>query len=218
MITSSTSGEGKTSVTVALGLSFAACGSRTLVIDCDMVGQRMTRGFKADHLPGVREAIATGSVKGYVHKTSTGVYILSTGKADAMDACALSSRSIRQLLAEVSASFDVVLIDTGPVLGSVEPLLIAPEVDGVIMTIARGQERPLVEKTMRQLRTAGARIAGFIFNRAERRDFHRSAQASSIRSTANPNLPVRKVVPASNDSSGFGPLVHSVASFLPTSS
>ncbi|MGE5609592.1 MAG: P-loop NTPase [Bacillota bacterium] len=218
MITSSTSGEGKTSVTVALGLSFAACGSRTLLIDCDMVGQRLTRGFKADNLSGVREAVAAGSIEGCVHKTSTGVYVLSTGKAEAMDACALSSTSIRQLVAEASASFDVVLIDTGPVLGSVEPLLIAPEVDGVIMTISRGQERPLVEKTMRQLRMAGARIAGFIFNRAERRDFHRSAQASSIRSTANPNLPVRKVVPGSSDSSSFGPLVHSVASFLPTSS
>lgn len=218
MVTSSTSGEGKTSVTVALGLSFAACGSRTLLIDCDMVGQRLTRGFKADHLSGVREAIAAGSIEGCVHQTSTGVFLLSTGKADAMDACALSGVAIRRLLAEAGAAYDVILIDTGPVLGSVEPLLIAPEVDGVIMTISRGQERPLVEKTMRQLRMAGARIAGFIFNRAERRDFHRSAQASSIRSTANPNLPVRKVAPATSESGSFGPLVHSVASFLPTSS
>ncbi|HEX2971706.1 MAG TPA: P-loop NTPase, partial [Tepidisphaeraceae bacterium] len=218
MITSSTSGEGKTSVTVALALSFVACGSRTLVVDCDMVGQRLTRGFKADNLAGVREAIGAGSIEGCVHRTSTGVYILSTGRADATDACALSSASIRRLLAEASASFDVVLIDTGPVLGSIEPLLVAPEVNGVIMTISRGQERPLVEKTMRQLRMAGARIAGFIFNRAERRDFHRSAQASSVRSKANPNLPPRTFVPATSDSSSFGPLVYSVASFLPTSS
>ena len=37
-VTSASPGDGKTSLTLALGLSFAACGTRTLLIDCDLVG------------------------------------------------------------------------------------------------------------------------------------------------------------------------------------
>ena len=53
MVTSAATGDGKTSLTMALGLSFAASGSKTLVIDCDMVGQGLTHRLKANNVPGL---------------------------------------------------------------------------------------------------------------------------------------------------------------------
>src|SRR5207237_1562321 len=52
-VTSASPGDGKTSLTLALGLSFAASGSRTLLIDCDLVGARLTARLDLNGPEGV---------------------------------------------------------------------------------------------------------------------------------------------------------------------
>src|SRR5258708_17517318 len=82
MITSASAGDGKTSLTMALGLSFAASGSRTLVIDSDMVGQGLTARLKAKQSEGLLEALGAGTLHGRVKKTTTpNLYILPIGGA-----------------------------------------------------------------------------------------------------------------------------------------
>jgi polysaccharide biosynthesis transport protein len=217
MVTSSATGDGKTSLTMALGLSFAASGSKTLVIDCDMVGQGLTHRLKAQDVAGLLETLNTGTLRGHVRKTGTkGLYLLPLGNADAADAGLLSPNSIKRLLAACCQHFDIVVIDTGPILGSLEASAVAAEVDGVIMAVARGQQQPLVEKAIRHLRSIGANIFGIVFNRAEQRDFQRSVSSASIRSVSSvkPHTP-RAVLPDTDESARFGPLARSVASCLP---
>ena len=86
LLTSATPGEGKTSFAVSLGLSFAASGSRTLVIDCDLIGQRLTRSFTLAGVPGLLEALRTGNVRGHARKTATGLWVMPVGTADVLDA------------------------------------------------------------------------------------------------------------------------------------
>ena len=76
----------------------------------------------------------------------------------------------------------VVLIDTGPILGSIEATPVCAAADAVILTVARGQQRPLVEKALQHLLSIGARFAGVVFNRAQTRDFERSISGMSLRS------------------------------------
>ncbi len=217
LVTSSAAGEGKTSVCLAMGLSFAASGCRTLVVDCDLVGQRLTHSFQADELPGLNEALTAGSLAAFVRKTSAGVWVLPVGKSNLLDACTLSAASLRRLLAEARQHFDVVLIDSGPVLGSVEAALIASEVDGVIFTITRGQQQPLVQRAIRYLDAIGARVVGFVFNRAESSDYQYSTNASNLRSTCVQNAAVRSLLMNRNRASRFGPVVRSVSSLLRSS-
>ncbi|HEY7120398.1 MAG TPA: hypothetical protein VH475_27665, partial [Tepidisphaeraceae bacterium] len=111
--------------------------------------------------------------------------------------------------------FDIIVIDTGPILGSLEASVVATEADGVIMAVARGQQQPLVEKAIKHLRSIGAHVFGIVFNRAEQRDFQRSVASASIRSlSARPHEP-RGLLPEADESSRFGPLARSVASYLP---
>jgi len=63
-----------------------------------------------------------------------------------------------------------VLIDTGPVPGSLEASVVASQVDEVILTVARGEQRTLAEKSANHLSALGARIAGIVFNRARNED------------------------------------------------
>ncbi len=172
MITSSTAGDGKTSLTMALGLSFAAAGSRTLVVDFDMAGQGLTHRLKASPSTGIVEVLLSGSVLGNIIKTQTeNLSLLPVGNTEAFDACLCSPSSVRHLIAEARKSYDIVIVDSGPILGSLEASVVASEVDGVILAVARGQHRHLVQRSLRHLRSVGANIAGIVFNRAKPRDF-----------------------------------------------
>jgi hypothetical protein len=59
LMTSSCPGEGKTSLCAALAMSFATSGARTLVVDADLIGQRLTRGYRLEDKPGLREVMQT---------------------------------------------------------------------------------------------------------------------------------------------------------------
>ena len=216
LMTSACPGEGKTSLTAALALSFATAGARTLVIDADLIGQRLTRGYHLRDRPGVREAMLLGVNDAMICDSGVpGLSVLPAGVSDGRDACAVSHNSVRRLLAYARKQYDIVLIDSGPILGSLEAMVIAGIADGVVLTISRQQQKPLVDRAIRQLRAANARIMGLVFNKAERRDFQRSVAATSLRSipaNAETGMLVKVGV---TSTSGFGSLVDSVRTYLP---
>jgi len=217
MITSASTGDGKTALTMALGLSFAASGSKTLVVDCDMVGQGLTHRLRAQGVPGLIETLQHGTLRGHVRKTATkGLYVLPIGSADAVHAGVLSPQSIKRLLAACREHFDIIIIDTGPILGSLEASVISTEADGVIMAVARGQQQPLVTKAIKHMRSIGSNLMGIVFNRAEERDFQRSVPSASIRSTSAKPSETMIMVPDTDESARFGPLARSVASCMPS--
>ncbi|HEX8522074.1 MAG TPA: AAA family ATPase [Tepidisphaeraceae bacterium] len=217
MVTSAAAGEGKTSLTAALAFAFAAAGSRVLIIDADLVGQRLTGGFKSDRQLGLHDLIS-GSAKfaECIKRIDHNLRFMPVGKSDTtLAAWTLSAAAMRKVINEGRRCFDVVLVDTGPVLGSVEAAVVAPEVDGVIFTIARGQQRWLVEKATKHLRSVGGKLIGLVFNRAESRDFNRSAFRSSARSSTMPQEPDWSPRREAPEAQKLGPLVMSVATLLP---
>ena len=179
LVSSATAGEGKTTISAALALSFAAAKVRTLLIDCDLVGRHLTSSLEAANTEGMRDALQNGSLLKCVRKTQSGLYILTAGKAAASDAVSIPSDALRAVLTEARRYFRVVIIDSGPILGSLEAAVVAQEADGVIFAITRGQHRQLVQRALRRLGVLGVQIVGFIFNRAQTEDFHRSSYTSS---------------------------------------
>ena len=213
-VTSATSGDGKTSLSLALGLSFAASGSRTLLIDSDLIGGGLSNrlGIREPH--GISEAIVARNPMEFVRDTDVqDLSILPVGVNGPQNASAFSPNAVRRLIGEMRKHYDLILIDTGPVLGSIEATPVVASSDAVILTASRGQNRDLVEKAIMQLRNAGARIAGFVFNRANAKDFERSISGISLRSVsraqAQPGNAGQSVNGTYQDSR-LGPLVHSV--------
>jgi Mrp family chromosome partitioning ATPase len=237
-VTSPSAGDGKTSLTLALGLSFAASGSRTLVIDCDMVGGGLTRRLNAAahrrigsllQRQGlltekqVKEAlrVAGGTRKkfgeilvdlGYLKvqdieraladqkETSVGLldalsgeplaacvtsvvmeglFILPLGAAASDNTSQISAKALRRVIKDARSQFDFIIIDTGPILGSLEASVAAREADDVILAIARGASAPLVTRTVELLGTLGARLGGIVFNRATPGDVAHSNYGST---------------------------------------
>jgi Mrp family chromosome partitioning ATPase len=113
----------------------------------------------------------------------------------------------------------MVLIDTGPVLGSVEASLLAGIVDGVILVVCKGGSRRLIVRATSQLASLGARVAGVIFNGATADDISIYGSSSGARSSSAvaTGEPVQFARIAPEISSRFGPLASAVMTFAPVS-
>jgi Mrp family chromosome partitioning ATPase/uncharacterized protein involved in exopolysaccharide biosynthesis len=176
-VTSASPGDGKTSLTLALGLSFAASGSRTLLIDGDLVGGGLTArlNIMADH--GVLEAMAARDIMPFVRNTDVAdLSFLPVGHAMGAYTGTISPAAVQRLITEARKHFEVILVDTGPILGSIEASPVAVAVDGVVLCVPRGQQRQLLDRALAHLHSIGAKLAGVVFNRAEAHDFGRSTR------------------------------------------
>lgn len=277
-VTSSLAGTGKTSLTLALGASFATSGSRTLLIDCDLVGgglsarvSRMMRRKIGDllrreglvteqqleqalivargdnrrlgdvcvelgyvshqdvqrlldsqgdaHL-GVLDALAGEPLEDCVAETGfPGLFILPLGTASARHCASLSPAALRRLLKVARSKYDTVLIDTGPVPGSLEASVAVPLADGVVLVVSKGEHRPTVARTVEYLRSVGATPVGVVFNRASLKEvahnastLHRSAAAFGASSSG---MGLRVDAEQSRKSSRLGPMGQAVAGCAP---
>lgn len=186
-ITSPTAGDGKTSLALSLGLSFSASGSRTLLIDFDMIGTGLTSNLKLNNGHGLAAALRTGSINGSVVPVPPeNLWLIPSRHEDDHDVNRLSTKSVRALIDQVREQYDVILIDTGPILGSLEASLVSAAADAVVMVVGSGQQRDHVEQAFERVAAVGGRVAGMVFNRACRADFKRSVSTTSLRSVPRP--------------------------------
>jgi polysaccharide biosynthesis transport protein len=207
-ITSPTAGDGKTSLSLSLGLSFAASGARTCLIDFDMIGAGLTAAMQVKTDLGLLDAIEQGHLNGHVRTTSfSRLSLIPVGEHDAREVSRLSPAAVRRVLDQAREEFDIVIVDTGPILGSIEAALVCAEADGVVMAIGRGQQRPIAERAINHLGSIGARLMGVVFNRADAADFRRTIASTSMRSVPVQNGQARSVrrLPA------LGPMANSLA-------
>ena len=182
-ITSATAGDGKTSLTLALGMSFAVSGRRTLLLDADLVGRGLTSELGLSGQPGLCQSIERGHVNGDVHETRIEhLFALPSGDARLFEPEKLSHRNLSALLSSLREQYDIILIDTGPLLGSLEANLVSVLSDAVVLTIARGRSPKLVEASLERLRRLGGRCAGLVFNKATAQDMERTASHISLHS------------------------------------
>ncbi|MBI4124637.1 MAG: CpsD/CapB family tyrosine-protein kinase, partial [Deltaproteobacteria bacterium] len=92
-------------------------------------------------------------------------YFITSGRTPPNPAELLSLTSMDELLQELRAHFDFVIIDAPPVLPVSDPSILAPKVDGVIMVYQVGKTaRGALRRAKIQLTSAGAKILGVVLN------------------------------------------------------
>ena len=275
VVTSPASGTGKTSLTLSLGVSFAAANCRTLLVDCDLVGGGLTarvdaivrrkigqilkqQGLvddrqlqtalklsdasrkklgetlvalghvNADHIAralalqeqvpmGVLDALHGEKLEDCVADSGIeGLSILPRGSAMPNDVSRLSPAMIRSLVDQARRHYDVVLIDTGPVPGSLEGSVVAACADAVVMVLSRGEQRDVAERSIQHLNDIGAHVAGVVFNRAENRDIDLSSTTSRV-SSAGYNHSRKGQAEGAPGEPRMGPMALAVTSRAPAS-
>src|SRR5207247_85618 len=104
--------------------------------------------------------------------------VLAASDVKPEHASQLSPAAVKNLLDQCRSRYDVVLVDTGPVLGSIEAAFVAAAADDVIVVVSRGERRPLVNHSIERLEQIGAVVGGVVFNKATSVDVERSSYAS----------------------------------------
>jgi succinoglycan biosynthesis transport protein ExoP len=167
MITSATGGEGKTTLAAHLAARCANARTSTLLIDADLRRASLGRLLDVTAGPGLGDVLA-GDVSfddAKITIQAGGFHFLSAGISGRDPSQVLKSARLSELLGRLRQVYDLVIIDTPPVLPVADALIVGRWADGAVMAARFDASRlPLVERANRQLATAGIPVLGVVVN------------------------------------------------------
>ena len=178
VFTSSVAGEGKTTTTINLAISFAQAGQKVLLIDGDLRKPKIHQYFSISNTPGLTDYLGSTvsaskqdrvDLFSIVHVTEyENLSVICSGSIPPNPAEILGSEPMANFLDDVSNDFDYIIIDTPPINIVSDALPIIRESDGVVLVVRYNQStHPEVEKAIAALEFIDAKILGFVVNFVE---------------------------------------------------
>lgn len=158
--------EGKTTLAANLARAVALQGRRVLLIDGSLRKPEVAAAFGLAEVEGLSEFL-TGENEPWDYITQAeGVDILPSGAASAKSTEMLSSPQMKALLENAREIYDVVIVDSAPVMGCADTRILAREVDEVLLVLQPNFSKLDLARDSRQvLETMGAQVAGFALNK-----------------------------------------------------
>jgi capsular exopolysaccharide synthesis family protein len=167
MITSATGGEGKTTLSAHLAARCANAGTSTVLIDADMRRASLGRLLDVPVGPGLCDVLS-GDLEleeALITVQAGGFHFLSAGTPGRDPSRVLKSNRLAELIGRLRRTYDLVIIDTPPVLPVPDALIMGRWADGAVMAARYDASRlPLVERANRQLAAAGIPVLGVVVN------------------------------------------------------
>ena len=169
-VVSANAGEGKTTTLSNLAYVFAQAGYSTLMIDADLRRPRLARYAELESDLGLSSYLAQGAeLKDVVFQTGhANLYMLPSGPVPVDPSGLIGSNRMQQLLTEVSKRFDVVLVDSPPVLGVSDASLLVSRADATLLVL---QPRKMPIKALLRskslIQSAGGNIMGLVMNNVD---------------------------------------------------
>jgi capsular exopolysaccharide synthesis family protein len=167
MLISAGDGEGKSTILSYFAISLARTGRSVLILDADLRKPSQHTFFEASNEIGLVELLrGETTVKSAVQRTKIpGLSLLPSGKVNEDAAELLSGDTIGKLLEGLKAHFDVILIDTAPVLPVADTAIIAPHTDTIIQVVRSGYSRAVMTTaTIDQITDIHLRPIGIVLN------------------------------------------------------
>ena len=170
LITSTGLHEGKSLTVANLAVSMAQSGKSVLVLDADMRNSTQHKLFGLDNGQGLSRALVQDrDFRDYIKETNVpGLMVLTAGPIPPNPAELVGSKRMKRLIEEASEQFDIVLIDTPPVIVVTDAAILAQKVDGVILVLASGEVNKDDAQTAKEhLDNVGAKVLGTILNKVK---------------------------------------------------
>ncbi|RZF24861.1 polysaccharide biosynthesis tyrosine autokinase [Paraburkholderia sp. UYCP14C] len=165
MITSSRPGVGKSFLAANLAAVLATGGKKVLLIDADMRMGDMHMSFNPAGGPGLTELLKGAALDDVVIRdVMDGVDLISRGGESPNAADLLTSGRLGEILDVASRRYDVVVVDTPPVLAVTDATLIGRQAGTTLLVVRHGRQ-PVGEvyEALSRLQNGGVHVAGTLF-------------------------------------------------------
>ncbi|MFH5831666.1 GumC family protein [Halalkalibaculum sp. DA384] len=182
LITSSTKGEGKTTVASNLGVVLAEAGYNVLLIDTDLRRPNLHNMFGLSRSPGIIEMLFDDLTSEEAIKESIvpNLSILTSGKRPPNPSAINQSRKLINLVQRLEEQYDYVLVDSAPYGIITDPSALIKEVDGVLLVTKFGETNEAeVKHTIDNLNQINAHIIGSVlssFDHEKSNDYYYGSQ------------------------------------------
>lgn len=169
-LTSALPAEGKTTTAVALARVAGQAGVRVIIVDCDLRRRNVNRLLGIEPEQGLVEVL-NGAVKlkdALIVDPVSGAAILPLAKSSFTPKDVFGSEAMDKLLVELRKSYDLVILDTAPVLAVSDTRVIAAKSDAVVF-LARWRRTPekAITNAIRLLEQSGAHVAGLALTQVD---------------------------------------------------
>ncbi|MFE0105741.1 polysaccharide biosynthesis tyrosine autokinase [Streptomyces sp. NPDC059009] len=167
-VTSSLPGEGKTSTAGNLALSLAAAGVATCLVDADLRKPRVARTFGLVQDAGLTTVlIGRAGVEDVVQQAPHGLAVLASGAVPPNPTELLASERMRDVLRQLAERYEVVIVDTAPLLPVADTVGLARLADGALLVVrAAKTTRDQVRGAAESLGRVGVRTLGTVLSMA----------------------------------------------------
>lgn len=165
-ITSATSNDGKSTVALNLAQSFAAAQKKTLLIDADMRNPSLHKALQLSNARGLSDVLRDGTDVLVIRlENMPNLYLLPSGRRPYDPSHLLGSEEMGHFLHAMREHFDMIIIDTPPVLPVSDAAMLSKHTDGMIIVVRYGvtYEGGAV-RTRRALALANANLLGIVLN------------------------------------------------------
>jgi capsular exopolysaccharide synthesis family protein len=139
-----------------------------LLIDADLRKPRMHRVFNLSNREGLVHCLTGGQpLEQLIQPTGVnGLFLLPSGTIPPNPSELLASERMRELLDIAQRRFDLVIVDTPPLLAVTDAAVLGSMVDGVVLCLHAGRvQRGEARASSDRLRVSGARVLGTVLNR-----------------------------------------------------
>lgn len=176
VVTSATAGEGKTTTAANLAVTAAQGGASVCLIDADLRRPTLHRLFGLPNHEGLTTALVQGRPFADLAQSTriANLAVLTSGPLPANPAELVGSRRMRTFVESATEKFELVVLDTPPILAASDAVALAAQCEGVILVVrSAGVPHEAVRHAVDQIQSVKGRILGVLLNRLDaRRDGH----------------------------------------------
>jgi len=167
LVTSSSPSEGKSITAANLGISYAETGNRILILDTDLRKPVQHKLFEIEKKPGLCDyMVGQATLDEIIYDVGIkNLNLIPAGKNPPNPAEILASKKFADLMKNLADKFDLILLDTPPVMNVTDPILVSLNAGGVLFVVKFGStDKQVAVSAMEKLKRGKSNMLGAVMN------------------------------------------------------
>jgi len=168
VVTSSLPCEGKSTIVSNLAVTMASSGKKVVIVDCNLRKPNIHKRFSISNYKGLTNVLTQN---GKIYEAVMGTYVynlfvIPSGPVPPNSSELIGSKKMKEILFELTNDFDMVLIDSPPILYISDAQILSALSQGTLFVIPYGKlEKDTLLNTKEKIEKVGGKILGVVINK-----------------------------------------------------